>query len=130
MVADAGAARLALTGAARALKPIGQFSVPDGLKFGTTTFGNYAHQATADLLQGLYPGAEFIFRIRPGQVGVDITVVGEEAIKAVGFRFGEIKPLTASGESSFIRQVESWNLPARVEAITYDALGYVYREFR
>jgi hypothetical protein len=129
MVADAGAARLALTGAAKLLKPIGSFSVPSGLKFGTTTFGNYAHRETADLLQGLYQGENFVFRILPGQVGVDITVLGD-SIKAVGFRFGEIKPLTISGEGSFMRQVQNWNLPAPVQAITYDALGYVYRGFR
>jgi hypothetical protein len=87
--------------------------VPEGLEFGTTTFGSYAHEATAQLLRGLCPEADFIFRIRPGQVGVDVEVVGEEAIKAAGFRFGEIKPLTESGQSSFIRQVRNWSLPGQ-----------------
>ena len=109
---------------------IGSFPVPEGLKFGTTAFGNCAHLATADLLQNLYPDANFAFGVRPGQTGVDVEVLGQTSIDAVGFRYGKIKPLTPSGEASFNRQIQNWNLSAPVQAITYDARGHVYLGFR
>jgi len=109
---------------------IGSFSVPQGLNFGTTTFGNYAHLAIADLLQSQYPDADFAFSVRPGQIGVDVEVLGQSSINQVGFQYGEIKPLTSSGEASFNRQVQNWALPAPVQAITYDSQGNVYRGFR
>ena len=125
-----------LVGGAEALIPraaetagprlIGSFAVPRQSTFGTTTFGDYAHNAVASRLPDLYPGAKFIFRVLPGQKGVDVTVVGQKWIDAVGFPFAEIKPLTASGEASFSRQVSRWNLPGPVQPITYDAAGNVY----
>jgi hypothetical protein len=109
---------------------LGSFSVPEGLKFGTTVFGNYAHLAVTDLLQAQYPDANFAFSVRPGQIGVDVEVLGQSSINAVGFQYGEIKPLTPSGEASFNRQVQNWSLSAPVQAITYDAKGRVYMGFR
>jgi hypothetical protein len=108
---------------------IGSFAVPEGLRFGTTAFGNYAHIAAADVLQSLYPDVNFRFSVLPGQTGVDVQVLGQKSIDAVGFQYGEIKPLTGSGEASFNRQTLNWNLPAPVQAITYDAAGHVYRGF-
>jgi hypothetical protein len=66
------------------------------------------------------------FNVGRGQTGVDVEVRGQQSIDAVGFQYGEIKPLTASGEATFNRQVSNWNLPASVQAITYDAAGRVY----
>ena len=108
---------------------IGSFPVPDSLRFGTTTFGNYAHSQIVNLLQSQYPNADFDFNVRPGQTGVDVEV-GQTSIGAVGFQYGEIKPLTPSGEASFNRQVQNWSLPGPVQAITYDAAGHVYLGFR
>ena len=107
---------------------IGSFTAPENLTFGTTSFGNFAHGATADLLQKLYPDVNFELRVLPGQTGADVTVP-EKFINDVGFQFGEIKPLTTSGEGSFDRQVLNWNLPAPVQPITYDAFGNVYLGF-
>jgi len=111
---------------------IGSFDVPQGMTFGTTTFGNYAHEQTATLLENNFPDVAdaggFAFRILPGQTGVDVTV-GGDFVNQVGFQFGEIKPLSASGQRSFNRQVGNWNLPGAVQAITYDGLGNVYLGF-
>lgn len=111
------------------LQLIGSFEVPEGLTFGTTTFGNYAHVETANLLQSLYPEVNFAFRVLPGQTGVDVEVLGQESIDAVGFQYGEIKPLTASGEVRFNQQILRWDLPAPVQPITYDAAGNVFLGF-
>jgi len=89
-----------------------------------------AHAETASLLEALYPDAKFAFRVLPGQTGVDVTVLGQESIDAVGFQFGEIKPLTASGEAAFGRQILNWNFSAPVQAITYDAAGNVFLGFQ
>jgi len=107
---------------------IGSFSVPNSLTFGTTLFGNYAHQETAGLLRGLYPDVRFRFNVLPGQRGIDVEVP-EKSVGEVGYRFGEIKPLTSSGESTFNRQLQEWGV-GPVQAITYDAAGNVYYGFR
>jgi hypothetical protein len=107
----------------------GSFATPESANPGTTTFGNYAHKEIAKLLQQNYPEANFIFRIRPGQIGPDVELVEQEAIDAVGFRYGEIKPLTNSGKSSFNRQVLNWDLADPVQPITYDAAGNVFWGF-
>jgi hypothetical protein len=106
---------------------IGSFEVPTGLKFGTTDFGNYAHQAVTDVLQELHPNVPFEFRVLPGQRGVDVTVPREFA-DVVGYLYGEIKPLTSSGEATFNRQVQRWGLDS-VQPITYDAAGNMFYGF-
>jgi hypothetical protein len=63
----------------------GSFAVPQGMKFGTKRFGNYAHNAIEQLLRQRYRNVNFIFRTRPGQTGVDVELVEQESIDAVGF---------------------------------------------
>jgi hypothetical protein len=102
----------------------GSFTVPEDMEFGTTRFGNYAHEAIEKLLRQRYPDAKFIFRTRPGQIGVDVTVE-QKWVDIVRFHFAEIKPMTASGRASFNRQVFIWDLPEPVQPITYDAAGNI-----
>jgi hypothetical protein len=48
----------------------------------------------------------------------------------VGFSYGEIKPNTPSGFSTFNNQVNNtWNLPGQVQGITYDQYGNIYLGF-
>jgi len=107
---------------------IGSFMPPDNLTYGTTLFGNYAHSKIADLLEELYRGLPFELRVLPGQRGIDVTVP-DDFVGRVGYRFGEIKPLTSSGEASFNRQLQEWGV-GPVQAITCDAAGNVYYGFR
>jgi len=126
---SAGSSEAAAADAQGAGPPqIGSFPVPESLTFGTTLFGNYAHQEIADLLPDLYPGVPFELRVLPGQRGIDVTVP-DKFVSQVGFVFGEIKPLTPSGEAAFNRQLEQWGV-GPVQAITYDAAGNVYYGFR
>jgi len=108
---------------------LSSFKVPKNLQFGTATFGNYAHEEIAKQLEDMFPDVLFEFNIRPGETGVDV-IVPEEAASRVGFEYAEIKPLTPSGEASFMRQSENWRFsPGELEAITYDANGNVYLGF-
>jgi hypothetical protein len=102
----------------------GSFAVPEDIEFGTTRFGNYAHDAIEKLPRQRYPGANFVFRTRPGQTGVDVEVE-QKWIDVVRFRFVEIKPMTASGRTRFNRQVLNWDLPEPVQPLTYDAAGNI-----
>ena len=106
---------------------IGSFVPPDNLTYGTTLFGNYAHEKIANLLARLYPEVTFKFNVLPGEQGIDVAVL-RDPLGEVGYKFGEIKPLTASGESSFNRQLERWGV-GPVQSITYDAAGNVYYGF-
>lgn len=90
-------------------------------------FGNYAHQQTAKLLEDLYPGVPFTFRVGPGQRGIDIELP-EGFIPRVGHEFLDIKPRSPSGERKFYRQQEEWGVP--VQPLTYDKDGSVYYGFR
>jgi hypothetical protein len=76
----------------------------------------------------LYPDVQFRFDVLPGQRGIDVTVLRDPS-GSVGYQFGEIKPLTASGESVFNRQLQQWGV-GPVQSITYDAAGNVYYGFR
>lgn len=107
---------------------IGSFPVPDNLTYGTTLFGNYAHDQTAKLLQEMYPDIGFKLRVGPGQRGIDVEVP-DKSISDVGDKYIEIKPLTPSGESKFYRQLEEWGV-GPVQTLTYDADGNVYYGFR
>jgi hypothetical protein len=57
-----------------------------------------------------------------------VKVLNDPAVE-VGYQFGEIKPLTRSGESTFNQQLQRWGV-GPVQAITYDAAGNVYYGFR
>jgi len=98
------------------------------LTYGTTLFGNYAHEQIANLLKRLYPEVDFYFRVLPYQRGIDVKVLNDPAAE-VGYQFAEIKPLTRSGESTFNQQLQRWGV-GPVQAITYDAAGNVYYGFR
>jgi hypothetical protein len=107
---------------------LGAFPVPDDLTFGTTPFGNYAHGKIANLLKEKYPDVSFIFKVLPGQKGVDVEVL-QKFVPQVGGNFFEIKPLSPAGEAAFRRQVRRWELEG-VRPLTYDAHGNVYYGFR
>ena len=62
-----GAAELGAEAGIAGPRFLGSFPVPKDLKFGTTKFGDYAHEAIVKLLQRLYPDANFIFRVGRGQ---------------------------------------------------------------
>jgi hypothetical protein len=79
----------------------------------------------------MHPDVDFEFNVLPGQRGIDVRIRKPEAAARVGFGHAEIKPLTASGERSMLRQIASWGLtPEQVQPITYDAYGNVYYGFR
>lgn len=107
---------------------IGSFPVPDNLTYGTTLYGNYAHQQIADLIQDMYPDIKFIFRVRPGQRGIDVEVRNDDAVPNIGHKFMKIKPLTPSGLRSFNEQLERWGV-GPVQALTYDSAGNLYYGF-
>ena len=104
---------------------LGSFPVPKDLKFGTTKFGDYAHEMIENVLKGRYPQANFIFR----RTGVDVEVTEQKWIDTIGFRYAEIKLLTASGKSKLNQQILNWDLSAPVQPITYDAAGTVFWGF-
>jgi hypothetical protein len=107
----------AAAGTSAAAPPqIGSFVPPENLTYGTTLFGNYAHEKIADLLKTLYPVVTFDFRVLPYQRGIDVKVLNDLAAE-VGYQFGEIKPLTRSGESTFKHQLQRWGV-GPVQAIT------------
>jgi len=107
---------------------IGSFPVPDNLTYGTTPYGNYAHDEIAKVLKETYPDITFILRIGPGQRGPDVEVP-DDSISVVGAQYLEIKPLTPSGERSFNEQVERWGI-GPVQSLTYDSAGNLYYGFR
>jgi RHS repeat-associated protein len=115
--------------------PFLQVTPPEGT-FGSGNFGNAMHQAIADELQTQFPDVTFDeINIKPGQNGVDI-VVNDADVNTVGFKYGEIKPNSTSGQNTFNRQVQNWQnngtIPqnATVQPITYDANGNVNLGFR
>jgi hypothetical protein len=120
------------TAATTGLQALGNVGVNPALKPGTTLFGDDMHDRIGRLIADKYPGLEFDIRTRPGQTGVDITLLSNkpEDIARVGFQRAEIKPLSESGYRTYQRQVENWGYtPDQVKPITYDARGNVYFGF-
>jgi hypothetical protein len=107
---------------------LGIISVPLDLKFGTTLFGQEAHIQASALLQLRLEAVgviDIINRTERGLTGVDMTVP-RAFEQRLGFRHIEIKPNTASGLKSLIKQVRSWGLDCTtVMPVTYDAQGYL-----
>jgi hypothetical protein len=122
----AAAARMAANPGPRI---IGSYTPSPSLAFGTTTFGNEAHIRASRIIQALHPDVIFDMRVLPGQRGIDITVISDD-VGRVGWKYGEIKPLTSSGEARLLTQSNKWLLPEEIQAITYDAMGNVYYGFR
>ena len=109
---------------------IGTFERPANSNFGSTAFGNDVHDQVARVLQEMYPNVTFKFGTSPGINGADVTVVKDTDVAAVGFKYAEIKPDTASGQKTFMQQIKAWGLdPEQVEPITYDANGNLYDGF-
>ena len=105
---------------------LGKVIPPPGLKPGTTTFGNEMHARIAEMLQKKYPDVAFEVRVRPGQTGVDITVVRGNP----GFKYAEIKPRNAAQQWNFNMQVKKWGFqPGEVKPFTYDANGSIFDAF-
>ncbi len=90
--------------------------------------GQRLHQQIGALFENAAPDVNFQMSVLPGQTGVDIRVPFTQS-DAVGFTYGEIKPLSASGLNTFNSQVNNWDLPLPVQAITYDAHGNIYLGF-
>jgi len=92
-------------------------------------FGQDAHQQIGQLLQdALGTDVKLILRTAPGQTGIDVEALLEDADQ-VGFQYGEIKHMSASGYSDFDAQMARWKLPAPVQAIVYDRQGNIYYGF-
>ena len=86
------------------------------------------HSRITQLLGQTYKGAVFDFKIRPGQTGIDVTVLRGERI--TGFKYAEIKPRNAAQESKLNTQVQNWGRkPSEVLPITYDYYGNVFFGF-
>jgi hypothetical protein len=115
-------------------KPVFKVDPPAG-KFGSGDFGNQIHTAIGNALQAKYPGVPLILRVETGQTGVDVTVP-DRYVPQVGFKYGEIKPNSESGQRTFNKQVQNWEdsgtIPenATVQPITYDADGTVHLGFK
>jgi len=107
---------------------------PNG-KFGSGNFGNAMHQIIAQNYQARFPDVRFDFNVNPGQRGVDI-IVPDEDVDAVGFKYGEIKPDTTSGQNTLNGQIQNWQnngtIPpgSTVQPITYDPYGNVGLGFK
>jgi hypothetical protein len=118
--------------ATNGLQALGNVGVNPNLKPGSTDFGNDMHERIGRMIADKYPGLNFDIRTRPGQTGVDITLLSNkpEDIARVGFQRAEIKPLSESGHRTYERQVQNWGFtPDQVKPITYDARGNVYFGF-
>lgn len=106
-------------------RPIGRVAPPEGLTPGSFAFGNEMHARIAEWLQTRFPKTEFVFRIQPGQTGVDVSYRGFGPNP--GFNEAEIKPRTPSGMGTFLKQADRWRLsPDDTVAITYERSGEIF----
>jgi len=109
--------------------PAGRIVFPPDLPQGSASIGNYAHREIGRLFQEAHSDVRMILRTDPpNQPGVDIEIHVSDVPK-VGFRYGEIKPATASGVKECSRNVRRWQKPEPVLPITYDRAGNVYYGF-
>jgi hypothetical protein len=108
--------------------PIGRYSVPANAAPGTTTYGHQVGDQIGKLFRDALPDVKVILRTDPGIKGVDIEIPSDAVIEA-GFRYAEIKPISAAAVSRFNIQVMRWNLPEPVQVITYDYEGNIYYGF-
>jgi hypothetical protein len=107
---------------------IGSYTPSPGLIFGTTSFGQEAHAASALMIkdnlaaQGV---TGIIDRTEPGAKGIDLSLP-DRAASELGFAHIEIKPDTISGMKSFDRAIGKWGYdPSTVQAATYDQFGNI-----
>ena len=92
-----------------------------------TVAGNAMHKEMAGWLAKRYKGTDFKFAIKPGQRGIDVTVIKGKP----GFKFAEFKPRTSSGQRSFEVQMRRWGHdPAQTKVFTYDRYGRIYEGWR
>jgi RHS repeat-associated protein len=114
---------------------IGSVEPPEGVRPGTTTFGNKMHERVGGMLQkrlgapDVNPETRIISRLSAGQRGVDIEVP-KRSIDQFGFMYSEIKPRSASGARALANQISQWGYdPQDVVPITYGHDGDVYIGF-
>jgi hypothetical protein len=109
-------------------KVLGRVIPPDDVRPGTRDFGNRMHALIAEWLQHKFPSVEFRFRIKQGENGVDVEVLGRGS-EITGFRYADIKPRNASQQRKLDDQTKRWNLPEQVRPFTYDEDGYIFDGF-
>jgi hypothetical protein len=114
---------------------IGRVTPPKNVPPKTTTFGNEMHERIGATIQRRFrrldvdPRYQIIYRLAPGQRGVDIEVPGK-LVGRFGFRYSDIKPQSRAGTRSLGRQIENWGFdPSEVVPFTYRASGDVYIGF-
>ena len=108
---------------------LGTFDLPDGLRPGTTPFGQYAHEQIGAMLRDEY-GIQFIDNIKVGRTGIDLETppeyLGMTPISGI-----KIKPLTESGLRAYNRQLRDWGLSSKqAPAVTYDRHGNFMKGFK
>jgi RHS repeat-associated protein len=124
-----GPLTVALRGPARSAGPVlGSFEVPSGVKFGTTTFGDVAHDNFPALVRKQFPETQFQFNTARGAKGPD--AVWLSGPKPFGKRNLELKPDTASGQKTFRTQANRWGVGDDIAPITYDKGGNFYNGFQ
>jgi RHS repeat-associated protein len=107
---------------------LGAFQPKPGEKFGTTLFGNTAHDNFPALVKELFPETQFQFNTTRGARGPDAVWLGGP--KPFGKGNLELKPDTASGQKSYRTQVNRWGVGDDIAPITYDEGGNFYNGFR
>jgi hypothetical protein len=109
---------------------IGKVAPPENVRPGTTTFGNQMHERIGDLLSRRFKGMdnadEIIYRLGPGQRGVDIEVP-KDFVRRFGLKYSEIKPQNPAQVANLGQQIERWGFdPLDVVPLTYRTTGDIY----
>jgi len=89
-------------------------------------FGNAMHKTIADWLVAQFGRDAFIFKILPGQRGIDVTVIDKDVQTLLSAKHIEIKPLSYEQVLKAVRQNDNnWGLSEfRIWAYTKE--GNVY----